>query len=97
MEISRELKERVLDELSSVVAYEAYDEWLDDVYGLINVAGYLYSCSKVLKETDMVAYCDGYNNFISDKLEQNEWVEVDGLFYEVSEIEELKSKGAING
>lgn len=38
----------------------AYDEMLNDVYGVVNVAGYEYEAARVLKEIDPTAYRCGF-------------------------------------
>lgn len=50
-------------------AYTEYDEMLDDVYGMVEVAGYKYSTSRLLREIDPIAYGCGYHDYI-DSLEE---------------------------
>ena len=50
-----------------VIEYEIetmYIDMLDDVYGDIQVAGYRYSTSRVLKEVDPIAYRCGLAEYI---------------------------------
>ena len=42
---------------------EAFDEYLDEVYGTINIAGYDYDTSYVLKEEDAVTV-RGFGRFV---------------------------------
>jgi len=47
---------------------QRYDEMLDEVYGVVTIAGYQYETSRVLKEVDPIAYRVGmadYESFIS--------------------------------
>ena len=53
--------------MSERTAYEwkkLYDEHLDDVHGVVTVAGYDYDTSRVLKDTDRTAYEVGLSDFI---------------------------------
>ncbi len=50
--------------------YEAkklYDEFLDEVYGDVNIAGIYYPTSQALKETDPVAYRVGFNDWLDSE------------------------------
>ena len=44
---------------------QAYNEMLDDVYGMVTVAGYQYETSRLLKEVDPIAYSVGLSDFES--------------------------------
>ena len=35
---------------------DAYDEWLDDIYEPVNIAGYTYLASVALRLVDPIAY-----------------------------------------
>jgi len=52
-----------------------YDEMLDDCYGTIDVCGYSYSPSEVLKAVDPVAYNIEVNDYISSLLEDGQYIE----------------------
>jgi hypothetical protein len=39
-----------------IISEEEFDEFLDDLYGDVSVAGILYPTSQVLKEVDPTAY-----------------------------------------
>lgn len=43
---------------------EDYDNWLDELYGTVNVGGYEYTTSHILAEVDPVAYRVGRTDFI---------------------------------
>lgn len=51
--------------------YEQYDEMLDEVYGEVQIGGYSYYTSNVLKNVDPIAYEEGFNDYV-DSLEENE-------------------------
>lgn len=42
-----------------------YNDMLDDVYGLVTIAGYQYETSRVLKEVDPIAYRVGLSDYES--------------------------------
>lgn len=50
---------------------QRYDEFLDEVYGTVKVAGYEYNTSQTLKEVDPIAYRVGMNDYESS-LEEEE-------------------------
>ncbi len=50
--------------------YEAlnlYDEFLDDIYGDVNIAGIYYATSQALKATDPIAYRVGFNDWLDSE------------------------------
>ena len=47
---------------------EAYNNMLDDVFGLVSVAGYLYQTSRLLKEADPIAWSVGLSDYSYDYL-----------------------------
>lgn len=51
---------------------DAYDEMLNDVYGEINVCGYQYEASRVLKECDETAYRCGLLDYNDSELSEIE-------------------------
>ena len=42
-----------------------YDEFLDEIYGTVVIAGYQYNTSQALKEVDPIAYSVGMNDYES--------------------------------
>lgn len=60
---------------------DQYNDYLDEVYGDVDVAGYSYSTSDLLRRIDPIAYRQGLSEY------------VDGLdFDEIDEYVELKEK-----
>ena len=49
---------------------EAYDQMLDDVHGMCEIAGMEYSTSYCLKEIDPVAYRCGFSDWSSEQLDE---------------------------
>lgn len=43
---------------------EQYKEMLDEVYGMVKVAGYEYETSRALYELDPIAYRVGFNDWL---------------------------------
>ena len=50
---------------------QQFDEFLDEVYGTVKIAGYEYNTSQALKEVDPIAYSVGMNDYESS-LEESE-------------------------
>lgn len=50
--------------LNDRALHNLVDDMLDDVYGQVEVAGYSYSTSYALKEIDITAYNETFNNYI---------------------------------
>ena len=48
-------------------AEERYNDFLDQAYGEVNVAGNIYNTSNVLKELDPIAYDVGMSDFLSSE------------------------------
>jgi hypothetical protein len=42
---------------------QAYNDMLDDVYGVVTIAGYQYETSRALKEVDPIAYSVGLSDY----------------------------------
>ena len=49
----------------------AYDEMLDEVYGMVEVAGMMYDTSRLLSECDPIAYRCGFNDYL-DSIDYDE-------------------------
>lgn len=48
-------------------AYKEYNEWLDELYGVVNIGGYIYETSHALKEVDPTTYRCGYADYTSER------------------------------
>lgn len=57
--------------LSETELEELYDEWLDEVYGDVPVAGLEFSTSRLLKEADPIAHRVGFLDWLDSY-----WTEV---------------------
>ena len=90
---SEELDEKISDlkeeieKLDSNDNEEEYNEFLDDTYGSVNVAGYKYDTSYVLKEIDPTAYSVGHSDFNNSRLTEAQ-EELESLEQELRDLEE---------
>ena len=65
------------EKLTEYDCEEMYNEMLDESYGVVWVAGMNYSTSRVLKDTDPIAWRVGLSDYI-DCLITEEQFEVEG-------------------
>lgn len=73
-----ELSERQLEEM--------HDDFLDDVYGEVEIAGLRYMTSDVLREIDSVAYNESYHNWLDYCLTNEDLFEhADGTIHDCAE------------
>jgi len=88
MKLTQTQKQLIQNELNAVDLEEIYSDALDDIYGVIEIAGIRgYLTSRVLKEIDPTAFRVGMADYI-DSLEQDGvLVEIDGLHYHGHEVE----------
>lgn len=49
-------------------ASDAYRECLDEVYGLVSVAGFEYSTSRALELLDPTAFWTGFNDWLDEEV-----------------------------
>ena len=54
---------------------EMYADMLDDCYGVVEIAGMAYETSRVLKDTDPIAYQVGMSDYASSLMEDGYEVE----------------------
>lgn len=82
------------------IANENYDEWLDEIYGDVEIAGFTYCTSEALREVDPIAYKVGISDYVSSmyddymyELKTGNIVEINGIIYEISEDDEELFEG----
>jgi hypothetical protein len=64
-------------------------EFLDEVYGDIDICGYKYQPSRALREVDPVCYREVYNNWLDFQLTDKMFFEhSDGTIHDEDESEE---------
>ena len=68
-----------------------YNDFLDDLYGEISIAGLKYSTSDAQKQIDPTAYRCGFNDWLDSELENEYIFEHDGEYYDEQPIEEEES------
>lgn len=60
--------------LSEIKAKEMFNDYLDNVYGIVKVLDYEYLTSDILKEVDPIAYDEEFSNWVD-----SEQLEVEGF------------------
>jgi len=67
LQSERESIQKEIDsfDVSEYISYEEYDEFLDDIYGTVDVAGLVFNPSTILKELDKTAYRCGFLDYCS--------------------------------
>ncbi len=67
---------------------DMFNDFLNECYGTVKIAGYEYDTASVLKEIDEIAYREGFNNWLdSEKEEENLFEHSDGEIYDEQEEE----------
>lgn len=80
---------------TSLADSDAYDEWLDECYGDVDICGYKYSASRALEEVDPVAYRCGFSDYLDslDIEDSDEWKELEEQIGDLrSQIEQLANE-----
>ena len=70
---TREALERFAEDM----AYDTYDDMLDETYGEVEIAGMTYYTSNALKEIDPVAYRCGVYDYESYIISEADTIEID--------------------
>lgn len=68
---------------------ERFDEFLDDVYGVVSIAGLSYCTSALLKSTDPIAYRCRFNDWLDAEISEGNLKEIEGLYYPTQEWEQI--------
>ena len=69
-----------LEDAMNDYASDTYDDFLDDIYGEVNICGYEYYSSYVWKQIDSIAYDCGFDDYLNM------------LFEDVVEIEDEETE-----
>jgi len=64
--------------VSSYEFEQMYDEWLDEVYGTVEVAGVMYDTSVLWKNADPIAYEVGMGDYANHLMEEDENLVIEG-------------------
>jgi len=82
-------------DLSEFASDEMYSDWLDEIYGKIDICGYSYQASYALREIDPIAYNVGFSDYC-DTLDPSDFEEYKKLEEQLeelnSELEELEEE-----
>jgi hypothetical protein len=77
-------EEELGEALSDYDLDKMYQDYLDETFGDVVIAGISYSCSYAFKEIDPIAYNCGFADWISQEAEDGGSLkEVDGTYYKV--------------
>ena len=68
-----------------------YEDFLNDVYGDIDVAGNTYMTSTVLRVIDPTAFDVGFSDWLSGEIESGVFVEVDSETYRSEDVDEVEN------
>lgn len=72
-----------MKELKDYQLYARYDEFLDEIYPDLAIAGLKgYLTSRVLKQVDTIAYNTGYGDWLDSELQAGYITEKGGKYYE---------------
>jgi hypothetical protein len=66
---------------------ERYCEFLNEIYGVVKIAGYEYETARALAEIDPTAFRCGYSDWISFEIDDGRIVEISGEYHEIEENE----------
>jgi hypothetical protein len=98
-QLDYESLESIMQKFTRYGTSEQYDEWLNEVYGEIEICGFKYYASYAFKEVDPIAYGCGYGEYWSYLLSDGEYIEYEQDLYRVDELtawlethEELRPK-----
>ena len=84
-ELTEEQEQLVISELDSVDVDDKYEDMLDSFNQSIFICGIEFEPSRILRELDPTAYSCGLN----DWLDSEEFVKVNGSYYNKDDVEEL--------
>jgi len=92
----KELKNKIDNfDCSEYATDEQYSDFLDELYGAVDICGYKYSSSYALQELDPIAYNCGFSDYCNT-LEPSDFKEYQELESELdeleSELDELESE-----
>lgn len=72
---------------SEYASEDLYDVWLDEMDGLVSVAGLQYQASDILKQVDPIAYRTGFNDYV-DTLRDEDFQEYCDMVENRDELDE---------
>lgn len=85
-----EINERLSElQLSTLELKERFDEFLDEAYGTVEVAGLTYCTSDLLKSADPIAYRVMFNDWLDAEISEGFIKEIEGLYYPAQEWQQI--------
>lgn len=72
---------------------DRFDDYLDELYAEIMIAGYLYPVSTILSKTDRVVYNEEFNNWLSQEIENENIYEDEDLNYYFTHVQNFVNRG----
>ena len=92
-----EMNERLAElELSTLELKERFDEFLDEAYGTVEVAGLTYCTSDLLKSTDPIGYRCGFNDWLDAEITEGNLKEIEGLYYPTQEWDAIVEEFSVS-
>ena len=81
---------KIKEELTAISERELeehYDEFLSEVWGDVELCGYLYSAGDVFKNHDPIAYRQDFLNWLDAEISDGRYTdEIDGEHYSMDEV-----------
>lgn len=53
-----------------------FQDFLDDLYGIVDIAGYSFGTGRVLREMDYVAFREEFNNWLDSECQNGEFLDL---------------------
>lgn len=85
----KELSKKIQEELSEIDVEVKYREFLQEVYGDVEVCGMMMSAARILEEMDPIAFRCGLNDWLDG---EDNITEVNGGYYDTDEVNEIKEE-----
>lgn len=63
------------DEIPDYMLDALYRDALDDIYGLVTIAGYEYDTGATLEQIDPIAFRTGLTDWIDSRISDGTWTE----------------------
>jgi hypothetical protein len=70
-----------MNELTDEELEEIYNEWLDEVYGEVDIAGYKWATSHAFKEIDPTTYRCKFNDWLDREVQDGYIIEKENKYY----------------
>lgn len=64
---------------------DMYDDFLNDCYGLVTVAGMQFGTARLLKQADPIAYDIGFTDWLDQQIEEGFIIESGNKYFRYTE------------